>query len=86
MRPESQDRPASRPELDIRVTVPKSIAFDLRPPPSRVRFRPRAVRRATVPEASVYENRDLGSDEGNIGPTARAGQRDVNSVSQANSA
>lgn len=85
MCPESEDRPSRRLQSAIRVTVSKPISLNLRAPPSRVRFRPGPVCRTAMPEAPVDENCHLCSKESDVRSTAGTRQRDVNSITQAES-
>lgn len=82
MLPKPQDGPSSGLELEIRVAVSAPIGFNLRAPPIRICPWPRAVLGASMPEASVDEDRDPGSNERYVGPAACAGQGYVDSVAQ----
>ncbi len=57
MLPDPNDRPTGRPELLIRVSVAKYVGVKLLAPPLVVGFRGGAMLRASVPEASVDEDR-----------------------------
>lgn len=58
MFPNSDDRPARLAQPHIRISVALDVGVDLGTPPCGIGFRAGAVDTATMPEASVDEDRD----------------------------
>ncbi len=77
---DTHDPPARSPQQGIGMSVPRSIGFQFGSPPCGVGLRPGGVPRACVPEATVYEDRDLRSCEQQVGAAPHPGQRRVHSV------
>lgn len=71
--PDADRVPARLLESTIGVPVPFGVCQDLFAPERRIVFRPRAVLRTAVPEASVHEYGDLGAWEYNVRLAAQAG-------------
>lgn len=68
MLPHSDHLPAPGHEAGSRIGVTLPVPLDLLAPPAGVGFRPGGVLWATVPEAPVYEDGDLGAGEHDVRP------------------
>lgn len=66
MLPHPDDGPSSGGKSRGHLTIPLGVPCQLRAPIARVDLRHRPVIRAAVPEASVDEDRHLGSCEGDV--------------------
>jgi hypothetical protein len=82
MLPKSEHRPSSCAQLEVSVPVSEAVRLNLRSPPIRVGLWPSAVLGTAMPEATIDKHRDFRSHEGDVRPAARAGQRDVDPVTQ----
>ena len=80
--PKAKDGPPIPHQLLVSVAITPAIAPDLLAPPCGVRFRPRPVAWAAVPEAAVYEDGDLCADERDIGASPRSRQRGVHAIAE----
>jgi len=83
--PESKHPPALGAQRDVRVAVSANIGLDLLSPPHCVGLRPGRVLRASVPEATVYEDGHFGGYEGEVGATTCFGKRPIHAEPQARS-
>jgi hypothetical protein len=66
MRPNPHHYPAELTKASIGVGITGAIGFDLRSPEFGVFLWPSGMQRASVPEASIDENCDARTKEGNI--------------------
>jgi hypothetical protein len=82
MLPNSNRRPSRLFERPVGIGVAALIGPDLCPPPLCILLRPSAVLGTAVPEAAIYEDRNLMSREGDIGTSARDRQGIVNAEPQ----
>jgi hypothetical protein len=64
--PNANNRPTSRAQLLVGVSIPLSIFVYLLAPPFSIGFRPGHVARAAMPEASIHENRHSGGPEDDV--------------------
>ena len=83
MLPEPQHCPALRPQHVISVSITLLIRYYFLAPPICVGLRPGSVLRAAVPETSIDEDRNFGTDKRDVSSTASAWQFDIDSVTQA---
>ena len=77
MLPDSYDGPVGCSQMVVGVTVAALVRLDLLPPPDGVLLGPGAVLGAPMPEASVHENSDARTREGDVGLPAKPGERVV---------
>ena len=75
MLPHTNHFPSSPRESLVGVPVPGPIRFDLGPPPSGVRLRPRRMLRTAMPKTPVDEDRDPRARENEIRLAPRGGIR-----------
>lgn len=84
MLPESEDRPPPCSENAVRSGIPVGIGLELRLPPLGVPLRNAQVFRARVPEATVYEHRDLSGLPSDVDSEFLVGERpEVDAIADA---
>jgi hypothetical protein len=80
--PYADHLPAEIVQPGVRVAVAFAVCFDLCPPPSRVCFRPRPVRRATMPKTAIEENCQAMSRKCDVSSTTQARQLVIDAEAQ----
>jgi hypothetical protein len=83
VRPHAHDRPTIAAKPCIGISVTSLIRDDLFTPKLRIPLRPRRVRRATMPKATIDENGNARATECNVRNPAGLGQhRNVQAISE----
>ena len=82
MLPEPQDEPSTCLQMRIRISVTPYIVENLVLPPRCIRLRPCSMNGTAVPKTAVNKDRNLQTDEGDVGTARHAGQPPVDAVPQ----
>jgi|SRR5579883_469313 hypothetical protein len=73
--PDTNNRPAQRPQSLVSVGVSRAVGLDLFAPKVRIAFGPRGVFRTAMPETAIDKDGNSGAGKDNIGNSARLRQQ-----------